>query len=71
MLKNAYFLLLLSLSLSGCGGGLDLDGKSDVELCVEAHMARHGKTAAQIETFQVPEKKAEYYLLCLRASAGK
>lgn len=30
---------LLAFSLNGCGTEIDLNGKSDVELCVEAHLA--------------------------------
>lgn len=55
MYARAAFLTVALLSISGCDSSLDLDGKSDVALCVDAHNTyMAAKTVAD-------EKQAEIY----------
>jgi hypothetical protein len=81
-IKAAFFALAL-LALSGCDSDLQLSRKSDVELCVEAHIQAAYEedvwlkemTATDEETSSAAyvdiEKIAKFHLLCLRAAAGK
>jgi hypothetical protein len=66
--------LVIAPFFSGCDSDLQLSRKSDVELCVEAHVQALYKidwnTYFALE-LPANEKIAGYHLLCLRASAGK